>query len=148
MTAPTPAPHQTKSGEGEHDPSPPGADGQQPAPPARLAAESDSVQGIGDFTGANADSVERSVEPHDLRDRQLWLKAGRLQLHSQPGLRTRGLAADLEPVEEHLARAGLDQALNGAERARLTGSVGTEKTKNLAARDKEASNCQELWMTA
>ncbi len=103
-----------------------------------LALEPDHAQAVGDLLTGQLDAVEPGVQPHNLADLQLELKAGRLKLHTHPGPGLVGMAPAVDVVEQDRPGLGLDQPFDGAQRARLACSVRSEQTEDLAPADLEA----------
>ena len=100
--------------------------------------EPDPAQAVGDLLVGEPHPVEPGVQPHDLRDLQLGLEAGRLKLNSHSCLGLRGVAPAVDAVEQDRPRLGLDQSFDRAQRARLAGSVWPQQSEDLSPADLEA----------
>ena len=100
--------------------------------------ESDLAQAVGDLLVGERHPVEPGVQPHDLRDLQLGLKAGRLKLHAHSGPGLGGMAPAVDAVEQDRPRLRPDQPFDRAQRARLARTVWPEQSEDLSPSDLEA----------
>ena len=97
-----------------------------------------AVEAFGDLAAPTSNAVEPGVQLDDLPDAELCLEARRLELHAHLGLGLSRVSLDVDAVDQHRPRLGFEQALDGAERARLARTVGAEKTEDLSAVDMKA----------
>ena len=105
--------------------------------PRGFVAEVDFGQAVEDRRLGERHSVETGIEPDDLADLELGLKARRLELNADERFGQPGVGADVDVADQDRSRGRLEQSLDRAQGARLAGSVGPQQPEDLAFVDLE-----------
>src|SRR5260370_218287 len=105
--------------------------------PGRFVAQVDFGQAGKDRRLGKRYSVQAGVQLDDLADRQLGLKARGLELNAEQRFGRPGVGSSVDLADQDRPRGLLEQSLDGAQGACLAGSVGTQKTEDLAFVDVE-----------
>src|SRR6202049_178585 len=77
------------------------------------------------------DAVQTGVQSHDLHQRETRVKARSLQLDSELGLGLQRVSAGIDLSDHYVAGRRTQESFDGAQRAGLARTVGTQKSVDL-----------------
>jgi hypothetical protein len=97
----------------------------------RFVLQIDFSQEVVYLRRSERDAVQAGVQSHDLNQRETRVKARSLQLDSEPGLGLQRVSAGVDLSDHYASRRRAQQSFDGAQRAGLARTVGTQQSIDL-----------------